>query len=120
MNTGESTSDDLYDQARGGTFRLDPAVARECATHFLHFADALDPQVEQSHSIQTLSGFGDFDSAHQLRTGFESKAVSLTETLTTLQSTALHLAAACLLAAGLIQHTDETHSRALLSARAGL
>ncbi|MEV6065733.1 hypothetical protein AB0L82_04190 [Nocardia sp. NPDC052001] len=120
MNTGEYSATALYEQARGGVFQLDPAVARECAAHFLRFADLLDPQVEQSARIQALGGFGGFDSARQLRRGFESKAAELTATLTTLQGCALRMAAAYLLAAGLILDTDETHSRALLSARAGL
>ncbi|WP_067567979.1 hypothetical protein [Nocardia acidivorans] len=120
MNTGETVAADLYHGARDGTFHLDPAVARECAAHFLRFADSLEPRLEQSHRIHTLTGFGTLDSARQLSRGFESKAVALTSTLATLRSTALTMAAAHLLAAGLLQQTDETHSRALLSARAGL
>ncbi|WP_330182287.1 hypothetical protein OHB26_00610 [Nocardia sp. NBC_01503] len=120
MNVGETAAAELYQSACGGTFQLDPAVARECAAHFLRFADSLDPHLGQSHRIQTLTGFGALDSSRQLSRGFESKAVALTATLTTLQSNALAMAAAYLLSAGLIQQTDETRSRALLSARAGL
>ncbi|MCU1640105.1 MAG: hypothetical protein JWN03_380 [Nocardia sp.] len=120
MNAGETTADALYNQAVGGTFRMDVALARKCAATFLGFADALDPPIDHSRRTHTLTGFGAFDSARQLQHGFESKAVELTETLTTLRDSALHMAAAYLLAAGLIQASDDSHARALLAATAGL
>ncbi|WP_327144867.1 hypothetical protein [Nocardia sp. NBC_01327] len=120
MNAGETTADALYDQAAGGAFRMDTALARKCAATFLRFADALDPPLDHSRRIHTLSGFGSFDSSRQLQHGFESKAAELTETLTTLRDSALHLAAAHLLAAGLIQTSDDTHARTLLATAAGL
>ncbi|AYF77610.1 hypothetical protein D7D52_31620 [Nocardia yunnanensis] len=120
MNTGEATAAELYRQARTGVFRLDTATARKCAANFLRFADALDPRIADSHAAHTLTGVGDFDSAHQLRAGFEAKAHALTETLTALQDSAVQLAAAHLLAAGLIQATDDTHARPLLAATAAL
>lgn len=120
MTTGEATATELYHQALGGTFHLEVAVARACAATFLRFADTLDPQLEHSRRIHTLGGFGTFDSATQLRRGFESKAAELTETLATLQNSALRMAAAYLLSAGLIQEADESNTRALLSAAAGL
>ncbi|MFE3057918.1 hypothetical protein [Nocardia sp. NPDC059239] len=120
MNTGEGTATELYRRAQDGTFRLEVGAARNCAAHFLRFADALDPQIEHSHDTHTLTGFGDFDSAHQLRRGFEHKGRQLTEALTALQHSALDMAAAYLLAAGLIEATDATCSRTLLAASAGL
>ncbi|MTE12885.1 hypothetical protein [Nocardia aurantiaca] len=120
MNTGEATASELYRRAQEGTFRLDAGTARACAADFLRFADALDPQIDRSRDTHTLTGFGDFDSAHQLRRGFETKGHHLTRALTTLQHSALDMAAAYLLAAGLIHATDEAHSRLLLAATAGL
>ncbi|MFE3022960.1 hypothetical protein [Nocardia tengchongensis] len=118
MNPGEGTATDLYRQAAAGAFRLDVATARTCAATFLRFAAALDPHIARSHRARTLTGFGDFDSAHQLRAGFERKGRDLTAALTTLQRSALDMAAAYLLAAGLIQTTDGATSRALLAAAA--
>ncbi|WP_067827403.1 hypothetical protein [Nocardia inohanensis] len=106
----------LYDQARSGTFRMDPEAARKCAATYLRFADSLAPQIHHSTTTHALSGFGGFDSAHQLRTGFERKGHHLTATLTALQRAALDLAAAHLLAAGLIEATDDSTSRLILSA----
>ncbi|MEC3914931.1 hypothetical protein [Nocardia sp. CDC160] len=120
MNTGEASAQDLYRRASDGTFRLEVATARKCAANFLRFADALDPQLERSRDTHSLTGFGDVDSAHQLRRGFEHKGRDLTAALTALQDSALDMAAAYLLAAGLIQATDDTHSRTLLAASAGL
>ncbi|QLY29805.1 hypothetical protein [Nocardia huaxiensis] len=120
MEAGEESAERLYQQALGGTFRMDVACARECAANFLRFADALDPQIAHVTAAATPSGFGAFPSSAQLRTGFAAKATELTTTLSTLQLSATRMAAAYLLAAGLIQHSDTTHSRALLAARAGL
>ncbi|MGV9838593.1 hypothetical protein ACWDUL_30935 [Nocardia niigatensis] len=120
MNTGEAMATELYRRAQDGTFRLDMGSARRCAATFLRFADALDPQIARSHDVHALTGFGDFDSAHQLRRGFEHKGRRLTEALTALQHSALDMAAAYLLAADLIRATDDTHSRTLLAATAGL
>lgn len=120
MSAGEITANDLYQRALGGTFRLAEPVARKCAANFLRFADALDSQIDSSRRVHALTGFGGFDSAGQLRHGFESKAGQLTEALTGLQDSALRMAAAYLLAAGLIRESDDSHSRALLAASAGL
>ncbi|MVU76668.1 hypothetical protein GPX89_05335 [Nocardia sp. ET3-3] len=120
MNTGEASASELYRQAVGGAFRLEVDTARKCAANFLRFADALDPQIAHSHGTHTLTGFGDFDSARQLRRGFEDKGRDLTEALTALRDSAVEMAAAHLLAAGLIRATDETNSRTLLAATAGL
>ncbi|WP_067548757.1 hypothetical protein [Nocardia crassostreae] len=118
MTAGETTADLLYQQARTGVFRMDIPAARKCAANFLRFADALDPHIDDSRRLHTLAGFGGFDSAGQLRYGFEAKGARLTETLTALQDSALRMAAAHLLAAGLIADTD--HARPLLAATAGL
>ncbi|WP_067698938.1 hypothetical protein [Nocardia jejuensis] len=104
----------------GDSFRMETDAARACAATFLRFADTLDPQLQRSASIQTLSGFGGFDSALQLRRGFESKARELTETLGGLGDLAVRMAAAYLLAAGVIAESDQSCSRALLAATAGL
>ncbi|MFE3190140.1 hypothetical protein ACFXHA_14100 [Nocardia sp. NPDC059240] len=120
MNTGEASATELYRRARDGDFRLEVDTARKCAANFLRFADALDPQIAGSHDTHALTGFGDFDSAHQLRRGFEHKGEQLTEALTALRDSALEMAAAYLLAAGLIQITDDAHARPLLAATAGL
>ncbi|MEU1428642.1 hypothetical protein ABZ412_16350 [Nocardia sp. NPDC005746] len=120
MNQGEGAATDLYQRARTGDFRLDVATARHCAATFLRFAAVLDPHIDRSHRVHTLGGFGDFGSARQLRRGFERKGRDLTGTLTALRSSAEDMAAAYLLAAGLIRATDDTHSRALLAAAAGL
>ncbi|GAB0102655.1 hypothetical protein JMUB6875_16240 [Nocardia sp. JMUB6875] len=118
MNAGEATATELYQRALGGSFRLEVGAARKCAANFLRFADALDPQIARSRDAHTLAGFGEFDSAHQLRRGFEHKAADLTDALTALRDSALEMAAAYLLAAGLIEATDATHSRTLLAATA--
>ncbi|MEV6768187.1 hypothetical protein AB0N05_06080 [Nocardia sp. NPDC051030] len=120
MSAGEATADELYQRAAGGSFRMEVEAARKCAANFLRFADALDPEVRCGADMQTLNGFGGFDSAGQLSGGFEAKAVELTETLTGLQQSALRMAAAYLLSAGLIHESDHAHTRALLSATAGL
>lgn len=120
MNTGETTANQLYEQAVGGTFRMGETPARRCAANFLRFAEALDPQLENSQLLRNTGGFGGFDSARQLRRGFDAKAADLAGIITDLQDSALRMAAAYLLAAGLIQQTDESHSRALLTAEAGL
>ncbi|WP_405491780.1 hypothetical protein [Nocardia sp. NBC_00511] len=120
MNAGESTATELYQRALGGTFRMEADAARKCAANFLRFADALDPQIARSHHVRSLGGFGDFDSARQLRRGFEAKGAHLTTALAALQHSALRMAAAYLLAAGLIRETDDASSRTLLAATAGL
>ncbi|MFC9997480.1 hypothetical protein [Nocardia sp. NPDC127526] len=120
MTAGETTAHELYRQASTGAFRMEVPAARKCAANFLRFADCLDSHIDRSARLRTLSGFGDFDSAHQLRRGFEDKGTQLTETLTALQDSALRMAAAYLLAAGLIEATDHSHARPLLAATAGL
>ncbi|MBL1079029.1 hypothetical protein JK358_31960 [Nocardia sp. 2] len=120
MKAGEVAADGLFQQALGGTFRMDVAGARKCAANFLRFADALDPQIERAREAGSPSGFGGFDSAHQLERGFGDKATQLTTAVTGLRDSALRMAAAYLLAAGVITETDDHHSRALLSAQAGL
>ncbi|MEU0544207.1 hypothetical protein [Nocardia sp. NPDC005978] len=99
---------------------MDEALARRCAANFLRFADSLDPQVERARRLQGAGGFGGFDSARQLRRGFDAKAGDFAETITGLQDSALRMAAAYLLAAGLIRDADDAHSRALLVAAADL
>ncbi|MGV9410865.1 hypothetical protein ACWDOP_13185 [Nocardia sp. NPDC003693] len=120
LYTGVTAGDQLYARAAQGAFRMAEAPARRCATHFLRFADSLDPQVERARRLGGASGWGGFDSARQLGRGFEAKAADFTETLTGLQDSALRMAAAYLLAAGLIRDADDSHSRALLAAAADL
>lgn len=115
MTTPNPPAPHLYTQAATGTFHMDPAAARKCAATYLRFADSLTPQIHHTTTTHALTGFGGFDSAHQLQSGFERKGHHLTATLRALHQSALHLAAAHLLAAGLIEATD-THTARLLAA----
>lgn len=120
MIPGELTAEELYSQAAGGTFRMDGDAARRCAANFLRFAEALDPQLTQVDNIQTLTGFGGFDSARQLRHGFERKAVELAETLGGLREAAVRMAEAYLVAGGLIEEADALSGKAIRVAVADL
>ncbi|NNH72852.1 hypothetical protein HLB23_23840 [Nocardia uniformis] len=117
---GDPTAEQLYTQAADGTFRMDGDLARKCAATFLRFAAALDPQLARSTELQSLTGFGGFDSARQLRRGFEGKAAELTTTLRGLRETAVRMAEAYLVAGGLIEEADALHGTAVRAAAADL
>lgn len=120
MNMDELTPEELYSQATGGTFHMDIDQARKCAANFLRFAAALEPQLTRAGDIQTLTGFGGFDSSQQLQRGFEGKANELTGALGGLSESAVRMAEAYLVAGGLIEEADALRGKSIRAAVADL
>lgn len=113
MDVGQSTADALWQQAAGGTFKMEPEAAHRCAKVFERFAESLDKQVQDSYLIHALSGFGDFTSAKDLQSGFGKKGESLTEALLGIQEAALRMAAAYLRAGNDLEGADDMNRRAI-------
>ncbi|MFI6867089.1 hypothetical protein [Nocardia sp. NPDC050406] len=99
---------------------MDVIAARKCAANFLRFAHAIDTQLPATSDLQSLTGFGGFESAHQLRRGFEGKAAEATEILTGLRTSAVRIAQAFLLSGGLIEEADTLTAKSLQAALADL
>lgn len=119
MEVGQTTANALYQQAVGGTFRMEADAARKCAEVYTRFVEStLDPQITVARRMQQLQGFGGFESAQQLQNGFSAKAKSMTETLINMKEAALVMAAAYLRAGQLIEEADAMHARSIQTAAA--
>jgi hypothetical protein len=117
MDVGQSTANALYQQAVAGTFRMEADAARRCAEVYTRFVDTtVDPQIKQSKDLHRLDGFGGFDSAQQLQTGFSGKAVQMTDALNGIKEAALQMAAAYLQAGQLVEEADAMHARSMNTA----
>ncbi|WP_063063901.1 hypothetical protein [Nocardia violaceofusca] len=114
MDVGQSTANALYQQAVDGTFRMEPGAAQKCAEVFQRFASTtLDTQIARSQDLHALSGFGGFNSAKELQSGFEGKGQALTEALQGMRAAAFKMAAAYLRAGQLLTEADEMNGKAI-------
>ncbi|MFQ6393157.1 hypothetical protein ACLMAJ_06875 [Nocardia sp. KC 131] len=114
MEVGQSAANALYQQAVGGTFRMEADAARRCAEVYTRFVETtLSPQVGRSERLQQLEGFGGFESAQQLQSGFSGKAVKMTEALNGMKEAALKMAAAYLRAGQLVEEADVMFARSI-------
>ncbi|WP_433196300.1 hypothetical protein ACQP1G_43875 [Nocardia sp. CA-107356] len=117
MDVGQSTANALYQQAEAGTFRMEADAARRCAEVYTRFIDTtLEPQIRMSRGLHRHEGFGGFDSAQQLQSGFSSKAVQTTEALNGIKEAALKMAAAYLRAGQLVEEADTMFARSINTA----
>ncbi|MFD0365788.1 hypothetical protein ACFQZZ_30495 [Nocardia sp. GCM10030253] len=117
MEVGQSAANALYQQAVGGTFRMEADAARRCAEVYTRFVEmTLDPQIPRSANLHSLAGFGGFESSQQLQDGFSGKAVKMTEALDGMKEAALKMAAAYLRAGQLVEEADVMNARALNAA----
>lgn len=120
MDVGQSTADALWQQAAGGTFKMEPEAARRCARVYVRFIEkTVNPQLKAAQLLTQLSGFGDFTSATDLQSGFSSKASQMVEALNSLKTASLTMAAAHLRAAQLIEDTESANAHAIETAIAG-
>ncbi|MBO0853686.1 MAG: hypothetical protein J2P18_07960 [Nocardia sp.] len=113
MDVGQSTANDLWNQASDGKFRMEPDAAKKCAEAYTRFADGLEDQIADAQRLQSLSGFGSFQSAQDLQKGFERKGVQLTDALVGMREAALRMAAAHLRAGGMLADADALNARAI-------
>ncbi|MEV6428787.1 hypothetical protein [Nocardia sp. NPDC051463] len=121
MEVGQSAANALYQQAVGGTFRMDADAARRCAEVYTRLIETtLDPQIVVSRSLHRHDGFGGFDSAQQLEAGFSGKAVKTTEALNGMKEAALKMSAAYLRAGQLVEEADAMNARAMNAAASGV
>ncbi|WP_433523016.1 hypothetical protein ACQPZ2_39290 [Nocardia pseudovaccinii] len=117
MEVGQSAANALYQQATGGTFRMEADAARRCAEVYTRLVETtLEPQIVASRSVHQHEGFGGFDSAKQLQDGFSGKAVKMTEALNGMKEAALRMAAAYLQAGQLVEEADAMNARAMNTA----
>ncbi|WP_433757120.1 hypothetical protein [Nocardia sp. CA-135398] len=117
MEVGQSAANALYQQATGGTFRMEADAARRCADVYTRFVETtLDPEINRSIRLQRLDGFGGFESAKQLQEGFSRKAVQMTDALSGMKEAALKMAAAYLRAGQLVEEADAVYARSVSTA----
>lgn len=117
MEVGQSAANALYQQASGGTFRMEADAARRCAEVYTRFVETtLEPQIKASSDLHSLEGFGGFESARELQSGFSGKAVKMTEALNGMKEAALRMAAAYLQAGQLVEDADAMNARAMNTA----
>ncbi|MBF6209991.1 hypothetical protein IU433_03450 [Nocardia puris] len=117
MEVGQTTANALYQQAVGGTFRMEADAARKCAEVYTRFVETtIDTQLRAAGDLQRLEGFGGFESAQQLQSGFAAKALKMTEALIAMKEAALRMAAAYLRAGQLIEEADAMNARAINTA----
>ncbi|MFX0580415.1 hypothetical protein [Nocardia nepalensis] len=117
MEVGQSAANALYQQATGGTFRMEADAARRCAEVYTRFVETtLNPQITASKDLHRMEGFGGFESAKQLQDGFSGKAVKMTEALNGMKEAALKMAAAYLRAGQLVDEADAMNARSINTA----
>ncbi|MFI6363446.1 hypothetical protein ACIBG0_11940 [Nocardia sp. NPDC050630] len=117
VEVGQSAANALYQQATGGTFRMETDAARRCAEVYTRFVETtLEPQIKRSTNLHSLEGFGGFESAKQLQDGFSGKAVKMTEALNGMKEAALKMAAAYLRAGQLVDEADAMNARSISTA----
>ncbi|MFD3701967.1 hypothetical protein ACFWUP_02355 [Nocardia sp. NPDC058658] len=115
MTINDTSPAGLWQAAGDGSFRLEADAARECAAHFGWIADELSERIAEMERLNVLSGFGGFDSADQLRQGFESKANQGSAALASVRQECRELQAAVLRAGGLLDEQDLAAAAALTS-----
>ena len=114
MEVGQSAANALYQQATGGTFRMEADAARRCAEVYTRFVETtLDPQIRESRRLKRHEGFGGFESAKELQDGFSGKAVQMTEALNGMKEAALKMAAAYLRAGQLVEEADVMYAQSI-------
>lgn len=119
MDVGQAAANALYQQAVGGTFRMEPDAARRCAEVYTRLVETtLDPQIQRSDGLKQHEGFGGFDSAQQLAGGFSGKAAKMTDALEGMKEAALKMAAAYLRAGQLVEEADTMFANAIGTATA--
>ncbi|WP_227998650.1 hypothetical protein [Nocardia australiensis] len=117
MEVGQSAANALYQQATGGTFRMEADAARRCAEVYTRFVETtLDPQIDRSQRLHKLEGFGGFESAKQLQDGFSGKAVKMTDAFTGMKEAAQKMAAAYLRAGQLVEEADAMFAQSITTA----
>ncbi|MEV6275016.1 hypothetical protein [Nocardia sp. NPDC051832] len=107
-------------QAQAGTVKFDPAAARRCAEMYQHEADRLIHLKRRLESIAELRGFGGFDSARELQTGFGTKARDAAELLDNYIEAAYAMQAAFLTSAGLYEEADLANAAAMRALEASV
>lgn len=114
MDVGQGTATALYQQAVAGTFRMERGAAERCAAVYARLVDTcVDQQLDVMRRIDRLDGFGGFDSAAELRDGFDGKHTRTVEAMVGLKEAALRMAAAFLQAGGAFEEADQMNRRAI-------
>lgn len=113
MSTDPAYANQLFAAAESGTFILTEEAARECAAHFAWYASRLTDFQNQIMDQARQSGFGGFESAKELQSGFENKALQGYEALVRAEQVAHQMSAAVYRAAGLLEDVDAANAAAL-------
>ncbi|WP_433713652.1 hypothetical protein ACQP2U_05290 [Nocardia sp. CA-084685] len=114
MEVGQSAANALYQQATGGTFRMEADAARRCAEVYTRLVETtLEPQIKASRDLHRMEGFGGFESAQELQNGFSGKAKKMTEALEGMREAAFKMAAAYLRAGQLVEEADTMYAQSI-------
>lgn len=103
-------------QAQSGAVKYDVTTARDCALHYDQLAGTLTEQKQKLAHLSELGGFGGFDSAQQLRKGFNHKADEAHRLLDQYIAAAYQMKEAFLISGGLYHEADEAAAEALKAA----
>ncbi|MGW4636110.1 hypothetical protein [Nocardia sp. NPDC004415] len=106
MTINDTSPSGLWQAACDGRFRLEADAARECAAHYAWLADQIDLRIAEAEKLSKLAGFGGFDSAQQLQSGFEQKADQGVIAMRSVKVECRELQAAVLRAGGLLAEQD--------------
>ncbi|WP_459547580.1 hypothetical protein [Nocardia sp. X0981] len=120
MDIGQGQAAALWEQAGAGTFRMEAGAAQRCADVFVQFSESLDDELTTVQQSLRAEGFGGFESATQLQSGFTEKSAKLAEALVSLKEAALRMAAAYLRAGQLFEEADDMNRQAMLVAGDGI
>ncbi|MQY22910.1 hypothetical protein [Nocardia macrotermitis] len=116
MALGQGAAAQLWQEVNAGTFTLTVEAAHEVAGHYQWIADEMRQRGTEVAYLQRLDGFGGFDSAKHLQSGFETKAVQAFDAFKSAQESALRMKAAVLQAAKLTQEVDAANAAATRAA----
>ncbi|MFD3508280.1 hypothetical protein [Nocardia sp. NPDC058666] len=120
MTISDTSPSGLWQAAVDGRFRLEADAAQECAAHYGWLADELTERIQETRRLNRLSGFGGFDSAVQLQSGFESKADQGVAALIGAREECREIQAAVLKAGGLLVEQDLDSATALFRTKDAL
>ncbi|MBF6062822.1 hypothetical protein IU500_13425 [Nocardia terpenica] len=113
MDNGRSAAAGLWQSAVNGTFRLEEDTAKELAVHYGWIASTLRDHRRNLRDLERLDGFGNLQSAIDLKSGFENKAVQGAKALQEAEEVAYRMQAAILRAAKLMGDVDAANSAAI-------
>ena len=114
-DVGQADAQKIYNAAMGGTIKLDPGVAQECANKCAELAETMSNQIEAASALSFTTGFGGLASSRELQSGFGRKGGEAVDMLTSYREAAFRFQAAFLAVGQLFEEADAANARALAS-----